>query len=450
MDDRELIKNLINKIENEYDVTNWRHNGYYIWPIFRMSLYLYLVNKNVTVNCNVTSRGQFINKLGQAIFAIKDLFILKKSSNIFVSHPTYCFEYQDVVYNKYFDNLMDDISSSSICLNRSDTKEKYYKSERHYLFSNSLRVYRYLKNKFKFQQSRISYITEFCKILQRSKIDIDLNEFESSLIATVRKVEVSLEFSTCLLKKIQPERIWVSCYYSTDLLGLLIAAHKLSITTIDMQHGGQGEDHLAYSSWLKVPETGYEALPDLFYTWDESSARTINYWAKNNTKHSAEVFGNPWVVGWQDNKFHKSKYIWPDNIILYTLQPIGEPLDRYILETIKRTQNTWNWWLRLHPRQMNEKEFIIKKLKEFNLEKVVNVSDASNLPLPEILMHSKVHITKFSGSALEAYQFDVPTVIIDLKGKQNYNDYICRNDKMVASLSKDSNNFQSAIESVYS
>lgn len=444
------VNSLINDIESGHDVTNWKHNGYSIWPVLRIYLYMNIIKmKEDRRSASVKKKRAFFLKTKKIIFSLKELVLIgfKKFTKIYVGAPSHCVKYNDLQYNRYFDPLMDADESTSLYFSKSESKNGVYKPERHFLISPIRMVFSMIDKILGIYSTPTNYIQELCDILGTR--GVQLEGFEETLKRKIRTVDVSYAMFRFIFKKLKPEQVWVLCYYSADMLGMLIAAHKLSIPTIDMQHGGQGVNHLAYNNWTNVPDNGYEALPNSFYTWDESSANIINSWAKDNKKHSAKVFGNPWVNGWKQKIFQESDYDWPKNIVLYTLQPIGEPLEEYLLQTIKNTKDKWNWWLRLHPRQMNERDKIILRLKEYGVFDSINIEEATKLPLPEILIHTKVHITKFSGCAIEAYNFNIPSIIIDSRGVEIYRTYIESKGKMRADLRKDSIFLQANIEDYY-
>lgn len=133
--------------------------------------------------------------------------------------------------------------------------------------------------------------------------------------------------------------------------------------------------------------------------------------------HEASVTGNCWVELWKSGKVSSRPYHWPENIILYTLQPVENCFEDYLMETIKRTASTFRWWIRLHPRQFHEKVIIFQRLRDGGVLHMVNLEEATEFPLPEVLIRSSLHITKFSGSFLEATEFNVPSIIIDQRGR---------------------------------
>jgi hypothetical protein len=424
---REDIRNLINKIELDYPVNEWMHNGYHIWPVLRIRLYLMMVRQYDGVRHGRSKKNKSYKDISKKMRGLYSSWLdyLKLSGNI---NTLYCgaashrVDYLGKKYNRYFDSLMDKESQGNLLIEYStSSKENYYKPERVLLVSDLIKCFNLYSKINDFRGRENEYAKKLDSILKKSEFEID--NFVSDTTRNITNVDRSVEFFHKLLHKTSPQKIYELCYYSTDMLGLNIAADRMGIPTIDMQHGPQGATHLAYGSWQNVPKKGYEALPGEFHTWDQSSAVSIQDWAKNTEKHSATLTGNPWVEGWKRGAFKSSDYSWPDKIVLYTLQPTGEPLEPYLLETIKETCDRWNWWLRLHPRQLAELQTIKQKFKKAGLIDKINIQDATKLPLPEILLHTKVHITKFSGCAIEAFSFRIPTIILDKRGEEMFEDY---------------------------
>jgi hypothetical protein len=428
--DRSVYQRLINKIEIEYPVNEWIHNGYHIWPLLRIRLFFKLVHENENSRHQGYNRNRFQRHLTK-IKSIPELWgsYLNLNDNIrtiYCGAPSHRVNYQGKKFNRYFDPLMDKEMSDNLLLEySSSSKEGYYKPNRVLLVSDMIMFNKpYLKfGSFLGIENR--YAKKLNVILDG--LGIKVENFVSHTSGFISKVDQSRHFFYKLLQKISPKKIYMLCYYNNHMLGMNIAADQLNIPTIDMQHGPQGNYHLAYGMWQDIPKEGYESLPNIFYTWDKPSANALNKWAKNTIKHSAVVTGNPWVEGWKRGDFISHNHKWPDNLILYTLQPTGDPLEPYLLETIKSTYAKWNWWLRIHPRQKGETASIKKRLRDYGLLEHVNIKDATELLLPQILINTKVHLTKFSGCAVEAFDFNTPSIILDKRGEDIFEDYFSYN-----------------------
>ena len=451
MRSREFTKELIGEIEREYDVVEWKHQDYHIWPVLRIRLYLLILSNLEKTRNSVKETKEKIGPLRKLCKAVSARYKVHQLSegnikNLYCGAPNYRVAYAEKKMNCFFDPLIDeDKNGSSLLLEyKSSSYKDLYKPSRIILLDDIHRYYKLFGGKYNYTQSQNIYVSKLKKILDDKGIEIP--DIESELNQVVSYVDICVKIFLRVLKKIDPQKIIMLCYYSPSMLSLNIVSHKLGIPTVDMQHGPQGEFHLAYSSWSTRPKGGYEALPNEFYTWDRSSADNINDWASYSEKHNAVCVGNPWIERWKKGKFGSSNYIWPNNIILYTLQPVGDPLEDYLLRTINETKNEWNWWLRLHPRQSDELKEIKNKLNQAGLLQYVNISDATKLPLPEILLNSVVHITKFSGCAFEAYSFQVPTILIDHRGQEIYNNLLKSSDLFYHLKEKEPTELQVLIE----
>jgi len=140
----------------------------------------------------------------------------------------------------------------------------------------------------------------------------------------------------------------------------------------------------------------------------------LEQWISKTDGYQTKVVGNPWVDFWKNNAepYAHSDYI------LYSLQPkpvtLADLFPPLLIDFIQK--NPYKWFLRLHPRQLNEKPAIEKFLKQQNVLHLVVIEDATNDPLPQLLANARIHITHFSGSTIEAALFNVYTVLLNELG----------------------------------
>ncbi|MDD2493902.1 MAG: hypothetical protein PHE29_01795, partial [Tissierellia bacterium] len=218
--------------------------------------------------------------------------------------------------------------------------------------------------------------------------------------------------------KTTPKIVYGLCYYSPAMFGMFHAANKLKIENYDIQHGAQGPLHSMYT-FANLPSTGLNTLPEKFWLWDEYSYNHIQKWLSGNVNHKAELRGNPWQnFVLNDNEFLIET---TKKIILYTMQ--SQSLDDYMLEAIKNTPEEYQWWLRMHPRMKNE-EYIYSQLQENNIENKVEINKANEYPLPELLISCSIHISKFSGSIIEAELLNKHSLILEETGCNVYKELI--------------------------
>src|SRR5262249_18009723 len=149
---------------------------------------------------------------------------------------------------------------------------------------------------------------------------------------------------------------------SLENMALVAACRQLGVLSVDLQHGVQGESHVAYGAWSVMPAQGWELLPDRFWVWSESEVAAIRKWVPpGSTRHLAFVGGNIWLDLWRAGNSPLVREL-DEPIrqlcarrarrprILVTLQ-WGLDDNSYLLPLIDamRALPEFDWWLRLHP-----------------------------------------------------------------------------------------------------
>ncbi|WP_188405731.1 hypothetical protein [Psychroflexus salis] len=273
-------------------------------------------------------------------------------------------------------------------------------------------------SKFEELLNKIPITSNFAKYYNK-------NKFQEWLINSYMP---KVRYSEMLLKKIKPKQIHFLCYYSDFNFALLASANRLNIKTVEMQHGPQTDLHLAYGNWSNLPIKGYDILPSEFWCWDQESGNIIKKWASNNNKNEVKIVGHPWINYWKEKQTstNDKKYI------LYSLQPspvrIEQLFTTAIINLIKSSEE--EWLVRLHPRQMSEKKNIIKLLKDKGIYNKSNLEYATKEALPILLNKSKLNLTHFSGTSIEASLFGVKTILFNEIGLNSF-PVLIKQDKAV-------------------
>ncbi|WP_187240734.1 hypothetical protein [Mesonia sp. HuA40] len=289
---------------------------------------------------------------------------------------------------------------------------------------NKLKIY--VKLKSKKYKIHLNQYEDFILFLKGSNITKDFADKNSKkqFKHWVNSIFIpKYIFSKIVLNRIKAKQIHFLCYYSEFNYALIAAAKKLNIKTVEMQHGPQTSIHLAYGSWSRVPKNGYSTLPQEFWSWDKISANVIKCWIKNNEHHKVRVVGHPWVDYWRIDNFQDKRFI------LYSLQPnppsFEELFSKPILNLITQTKEPW--LIRLHPRQLDSYDKIEELLRKNKIYTKSNLYIASHEPLPELLKKTKLHLTHFSGTTIEAAMFDVQTVLLHKIGLKSFPELIAQN-----------------------
>jgi hypothetical protein len=437
------IKQFILELEKQFPVNQWKVDTIHLWPHLRIKLFFYLIlaleqTENSPKKQKKKSLLQKVKanlRTKKAVFTyFKWMKALLQKENLFVGADAHRVDYRETRFNRYFDCMIEkhELSDKAMYLEYGYHSLKQYKPQLLYTFANALSGFLYLHKFFPIKSEvqlngysdflihlgRNQLFSSFCKKYSHEKVNRWANN----------QFYPKVRFFEKVFTKIKPERVLILCYYIEDIFALTAAANRLKIKTIEMQHGPQTVVHMAYSSWCSLPKEGYDMIPKHFWCWDENSQNVIRNWTKNNPAYSVKVVGNPWIDYWKskENDFPEKDFI------LYSLQPNPVTLQQLfpdsIIDFIKN--EPYRWYIRLHPRQLAEKENIKNYLAKRGVLDLVNLEDATKEPLPLLLSHTLLHLTHFSGTAIEASLFNVKTVLLNEIGVFSFPDLIS-NEKAV-------------------
>ena len=242
----------------------------------------------------------------------------------------------------------------------------------------------------------------------------------------IRNVSIESRVFERWLKQIQPKTLLVDCWYSRTAMAATLAAHRLGIRSVDIQHGTQGP----YRSWSRVPEGGFETVPDSFWFWGLSDAEDCS--ANSHFGASRVIGGNLWLNLWREGKqpefrasIESARQLKRgfDKTVLVSFDEPQEYHTNLISELVMRSPREWRWLIRLHPGMRQHLDSLSKQLCSLN-HPGVNVTESSLLPLYALLTICDVHLTRTSTCALEALAFGLPTVVVHEEGRSIFKDYI--------------------------
>jgi hypothetical protein len=466
MNNRNDIKDFILLLENEFPVNSWTMNGIHLWPYLRIRLFFFLIKqieatpitpKAPDQKSHSNKKASFRLLIKSSVFKIKTiakylkwLLALPERKFFFAGFDAHRINYQGYRYNKFFDTLIEEyqIRNQSVFFEFGSPKTtNHYHKDILYGHFEAIKGYSLLKrllpaekpNEFLWEDYGHFYNNILSNPLTKSfAAEISQEKVE----AFGNDLQIRIRFFKKALKRIKPEKVLLLCYYSgADIMALAIAANQLQIETIEMQHGPQVDIHMCYGSWLNIPESGFDLLPRNFWCWDAYSESVLQKWVSLNDLYHVRVVGNPWVDYWKEKKtgYEHQDYI------LYSLQPepvtIAMLFPKNIIHFIKMQK--YKWFLRLHPRQMHDKQNIMSFLMENGILDFVEIEYATNDPLPQLLLNARLHITHFSGSAIEAELFNVYTVLLNDIGVLSFPDLISQGK--AAYINPESDDFEGSL-----
>ena len=226
---------------------------------------------------------------------------------------------------------------------------------------------------------------------------------------------------------------FIVCYYSVEGMAFTLACRELGIPSVELQHGGgiEGDLHVAYAAWTKVPQDGYALLPSHFWCWTGNDVEVIRRWnATVAGLHQPVLGGNPWLNEWRagrsavvseyDQRIAAAQGAAADKRQLLVTLQYGLADDRALgplLGAIRRTQHEWRWWVRLHPVMLNERDAVRSLLTRHGIVEY-DLDAASDLPLYALLRRMDLHLTHSSATVIEASEFGIPSVIVSEYGRE--------------------------------
>ena len=309
-------------------------------------------------------------------------------------------------------------------------------SEKPIFFKRKLFVIYFIKTlKFHKLGFQLQDYPKFEKIISESIFNGFSEQFsEQGLLNQFSKlIYPKIIFYREILKRVKPKTAYVLCYYCNSTQPFLIAAKLEGIKVIEMQHGVQSSLHLAYGNWTNIPEKGYINFPDVVYNWDENSSQIISQYMGKDKNVATKIIGNPWIK-YCENLPNDL----PKGYILYTLQPTLSYEDSFpdtIINFIKN--NDIEWFVRLHPRQLNDIELFKNFLEEKDLLDKVKLDKADSEPLPLLIANCKLHITHSSSVALEAKILNKKSVLFSEIGRDYYPEIIAEKSAFYLPLDND-------------
>ncbi|MGB3947099.1 MAG: hypothetical protein WBM13_03885 [Bacteroidia bacterium] len=442
---------VLDHLEQELPVNQWKIKGVDIWPLLKMRLFFHHYDKYIKKGKSETIVSKIIRRIRNELRNRKLSSSKKQFDNKQLEHKDVFFvasnvrvQHNNENKNRFFDPVMDSIEMSSYLFEYSYSVEKYYKNER---IINVALSYPLFKEEISIDDNAITQLKDFSvfkEFIHTSGIG-DINEIKKEFVDSLKEVLVWEKLWLHYLREGNPQLSVITCYYSLPMFGYVLASKKLNIPCVDMQHGVIGSLAPLYN-YKNIQEDNYSnLLPDFFWVWDKNSADAL---VKSIRKERVFIGGNTWI------HYIKSKEITNEfsskKIILYTLQDGLTPLFLpKIVEAIKQRGDKYQWWIRMHPRMTpSEVEQVYAEIKKNSLQKYVEIEKANEIPLPQILSQSEIHVSNYSGCLTEANIIGVPyNITIHEVGRNVYADFI--NSKEVFYFDMDGNqSFFSFIDSI--
>ena len=424
---------LIHQIEERFEVESLTYSGVCFWPVLRVQIY----HENLGLLSKALESRRVSFKRIKPFFSTYSRFLAEqlfdRENNLpkrKTSYPVFIFssttlrttlyegEWQNRLFSPIYIWLQESMPKEDIYFAEYSSNGNYFtpRSEATEYISYSL-AWLVLKSRF--------------RTLTLSAQNLDLLEqihaFSSSLggytqclapSTVARRLSAFMMLRDYYLDNItrmKSQVIFVAPYYTLPSMALVHAGNTLGLTTIDIQHGMQGTQHVAYGAWKSMPKHGYACLPTHFWCWDEDSASNIRQWGRGH--HTVLLGGNIQNEYWKDT-VHKDGEVLQDKIqrstitkvILVSLQTGLDDFAKEISASINPLKQLNCYWLiRLHPSMLGRISSITELFQSFN--QCVDIELATYLPLSSVLSLTDLHVTMWSSVTIEAATYNIPTFL---------------------------------------
>lgn len=437
--DRKQIIEMLNDLEMRFPTSSWIIDGIHIWPILRI-----MISQSAQVKTRKQGRmlkDGYINDSEMQSLSWLD----EQVDAVFLSTNMYKIQVDQVWYDRFCDPIKDIFIANQHKLLLLETESD--KQERKPRYTPVVPIQRYLDSysaKYSIYTG-VHSLYRYKEFHEYTTVNYKIEVQAISLIhlsIRLQRIRNKANFFKMVFGKTNPKVGFVINYYGEDGLSFNLACYEFGIPSIDIQHGVQGDYHIAYGNWGRLPVGGYRLLPTYFWCWSEEERKSIEKWS--SSFHQPIVLGNLWLEQWRghspltekyDKQFIRNDDQHEERRILVTLQPLyGLPgwennLPDWFLHAIKDSPSNWKWWIRLHPQMFKgrydfEAQNTYNSIKQHNLLGKVEIKKATELPLYALLRHCDIHITGHSTTVIEAEQFGVPSVIIHINGVYHYPEQI--------------------------
>jgi hypothetical protein len=134
-------------------------------------------------------------------------------------------------------------------------------------------------------------------------------------------------------------------------------------------------------------------------------------------KHRPVVGGNVWLAEWKQGlhggddaaRALAERSSDASRRLIVCLQPIADPVPPALREAMEKSPGDWVWWIRLHRKQLAQREEIRRLIAATGAR--FEIDEPTALPLYPLIMASDCHLTGWSTVAFEAEAYGVPTVL---------------------------------------
>lgn len=222
------------------------------------------------------------------------------------------------------------------------------------------------------------------------------------------------------------QAVFVSVWYSPEMMGIIAASNQFGIRTVDVQHGHDESNGMGAWEMVKAPTNGYEIVPSMFWTWRQRIHKSSTSNVDRSQIHQTVCGGYPWVYFWRDNCSHQLQVGAPAfgssqiRVLFVIRSPYGTSTERipdFVLEFLSQAHPEIEFNFRLHPNDPDGRTYVKKRLSG-RLATRYRISPSTE-DLYESVSNSTHVLSPFSAVVLEARTLGVPVLTYGEDAREN-------------------------------
>ena len=445
----------INLIEKDIKIENFNYKGINIWPLYRFYIHNKL-EKKMSKDLNKISYNfsKILLAVNSFIGIFKVIHLISKNPKaeiVFLSNTSFKrFKKNGKWVDPYVHPLAEYLLNSNKSFKILELDHLNENKDLSYMDSTNIQKF---VNFFYVLFAGIFMIQTWIDLIifrnhafsDQVRIAIKNNDLAKELpedkffIKQLSNLRAKAFIYKFILKKLNAKFGIITGYGSQDGLSFCLACHSLNIKSIELQHGVISEEMPRYGKWKKIPISGYQMLPNLFWCWSRSDYDLISRWANKTDSHNVIMGGNLFLPKYKDFLDDESKKLIKefkentqayDKVVLVALQDKKwEP--SWLLKTVTHMNPKIFWAFRFHPADDNKDKrkkdiyeaFYQQGLKNFDVELLNN----SSMNIQTSIYVSHAVISSFSSSLLESTILGKECAVISEEGIAHYRDYIKKN-----------------------
>lgn len=427
------VLDAINALERRFPVGTWRAGDIDLWPTYRFRLYGNAINAQLVGEAPqglLQRLRQLSDRASRALWRVPRASLLDRANNaafhrsataLFLSDGVSFVNLGDAWFDRVIDPVIQELDSRGV-----QSLKLTPLAEAH--------VPRQVPSRF--VQPAIDRIK---LMASRQKPDVVLPEFPAFYAAAcsafgddapssewlqmqAARLDALAGWFGRILDRCGASHVFVNTYYSLEGLALVQAARRRGLCSIDLQHGMQGQHHVAYARWVSPPSNGYSTLPNEFWVWGRDEASAIEDWSANCAAHRARMSGNFWLQRWLDNtdpliasyiararSLRASSPARTQALACLTWGVAEEENDK-LIEAARLCDSSVAWWWRLHPAQSRRRGEFAARLERQGLDGRF-VGEIADLPLYALVRAADLTLAHSSTVIQEAAELGVPSVV---------------------------------------